>query len=81
MTFSYSLYSYEEFAPKIQNVIRILKPHFSASTMGTYYSQDLFYLSVALYRLAPKTQENVIMIDIDVHFVTDISILYQQFVQ
>lgn len=46
---------------------------------GTYYSGALFYISLGLYRIAPKTQQRAILLDCDLYFKKDVLLLFKQF--
>lgn len=46
---------------------------------GTYYSDALFYISLGLYRIAPKSQQIGILLDCDLFFKQDIHSLFKQF--
>lgn len=45
---------------------------------GTYYSDSLFYLSLGLYRIAPKKQMGAVMLDCDLYFKDDIKHLFNE---
>lgn len=47
--------------------------------LGTYYSDALFYISLGLYRIAPKSQQIAILLDCDLYFKKDVSLLFGQF--
>jgi xylosyl alpha-1,3-xylosyltransferase len=60
----------------VKNVIAAMKPHFS-STQGSYYSDDLFFLSLGLHLISPL--EKVVLVDLDTELRADPAILYQFF--
>ncbi|XP_022914939.1 xyloside xylosyltransferase 1 isoform X2 [Onthophagus taurus] len=76
--FKYTYYNVHSAANSIMDIVDIMKPHFS-SRPGTYYSDSLFYLSLGLYRIAPKTQKTAVMLDCDVFFKEDILNLFNEF--
>jgi len=51
--------------------------HFSSK--GAYYSDSLFFLSIAIHRVMPESLHRVIMIDADLKFKADINDLYALF--
>ncbi|XP_057663450.1 xyloside xylosyltransferase 1 isoform X1 [Diorhabda carinulata] len=77
-TLVYSFYDIEESANKIQDIVKVMTPHFS-SKPGTYYSDALFYISLGLYRIAPLSQQYAILLDCDLFFKKDISLLFNEF--
>uniref|UniRef100_A0A6P7GN63 Xyloside xylosyltransferase 1 n=1 Tax=Diabrotica virgifera virgifera TaxID=50390 RepID=A0A6P7GN63_DIAVI len=77
-TLVYSFYDIEESAKKIQDIVEVMTPHFS-SKPGTYYSDALFYISLGLYRIAPQSQHYAILLDCDLYFKKDISLLFNEF--
>lgn len=46
---------------------------------GTYYSDALFYLSLGLYRIAPKNQKKAVLLDCDLFFKQDVKLLFKEF--
>ena len=46
---------------------------------GAYYSDSLFFLSIAIHNVMPNSLEKVIMLDADLKFKTDINQLYKLF--
>ncbi|CAB3365700.1 Hypothetical predicted protein [Cloeon dipterum] len=69
-------YGAKEASEKARDVVVAMKPHFSSST-GSYYSDDLFFLSLGLHQISTLNQ--VLLIDIDVQFRADIVLLFQFF--
>ncbi|KAJ8958857.1 hypothetical protein NQ318_019622 [Aromia moschata] len=74
----YSFYDIEESAKKIQDIVEVMTPYFS-SKPGTYYSDALFYISLGLYRIAPKNQDIAILLDCDLYFKKDVALLFNEF--
>ena len=62
----------------LHDVVKEMQPHFS-SKPGHYYSDALFFLSIAIHRVLPEKIHKVIMLDADLKFNADIKLLYQQF--
>ncbi|XP_050521677.1 xyloside xylosyltransferase 1 isoform X2 [Daktulosphaira vitifoliae] len=62
----------------VQNKIEPLKRFFQSSK-GSYYSDDVFYLSPALHLVASKSVDKAIVLDIDIEFRTSICDLYDIF--
>lgn len=71
-------YNIEDASEKIKPIIETMQSYFS-SVPGTYYSDSLFYMSLALHKIAPENQSKVILLDIDLKFKTNISQLYRLF--
>lgn len=55
-----------------------MQSHFS-SVPGTYYSDSLFFISLGLYKIAPKHQRKVILFDVDLMFKESVTQLYKHF--
>lgn len=75
---SVNYYHIEHCASKISDIIQAMMPHFS-SKPGTYYSDALFYVSLGLFRFAPESQKQAVLLDCDLYFKEDIALLFQQF--
>uniref|UniRef100_A0A2I3HBM9 Xyloside xylosyltransferase 1 n=1 Tax=Nomascus leucogenys TaxID=61853 RepID=A0A2I3HBM9_NOMLE len=52
--------------------------HFSAGS-GTYYSDSIFFLSVAMHQIMPKEILRIIQLDLDLKFKTNIRELFEEF--
>ena len=63
---------------EMKDVISLMQKHFSYKE-GSYYSQALFFLSIALHRLAPEIITKIIMLDADIKFMSDIKLLNDHF--
>ena len=48
---------------------------------GAYYSDSLFFLSIAIHNAMPNSLEKIIMLDADLKFKTDINQLYNLFTE
>ncbi|PRD21917.1 UNVERIFIED_CONTAM: Xxylt1 [Trichonephila clavipes] len=71
-----SLYDANIFMKPLQELIDSLKPHFSFK-QGAYYSDGIFYISIGLFKV--MTLNKIIIIDIDVKFLSDVKLLYDYF--
>ncbi|XP_053315567.1 xyloside xylosyltransferase 1 [Spea bombifrons] len=63
---------------KLFPIVEAMQKHFSAGT-GTYYSDSIFFLSVALHRIMPKDISRIIQLDLDLKFKTNIRELFEEF--
>ncbi|XP_069583286.1 xyloside xylosyltransferase 1 isoform X2 [Ranitomeya imitator] len=63
---------------KLFPVVEAMQKLFSAGT-GTYYSDSIFFLSVALHLLMPKDIARIIQLDLDLKFQTNIRELFEEF--
>ncbi|CAH2247887.1 xyloside xylosyltransferase 1 [Pelobates cultripes] len=63
---------------KLFPIVEAMQKHFSAGT-GTYYSDSIFFLSVALHRIIPKDISRIIQLDLDLKFKTNIRELFEEF--
>ncbi|XP_075058351.1 xyloside xylosyltransferase 1 [Mixophyes fleayi] len=63
---------------KLFPIVEAMQKLFSAGT-GTYYSDSIFFLSVALHRIMPKDISRIIQLDLDLKFKTNIRKLFEEF--
>ncbi|KAM4770757.1 xyloside xylosyltransferase 1 [Rhinophrynus dorsalis] len=63
---------------KLFPIVEAMQKHFSAGT-GTYYSDSIFFLSVALHWIMPKEISRIIQLDLDLKFKTNIRELFEEF--
>ncbi|KAM4695242.1 xyloside xylosyltransferase 1 [Discoglossus pictus] len=63
---------------KLFPIVEAMQKHFSAGS-GAYYSDSIFFLSVALHRIMPKEITRVIQLDLDLKFKTNIRELFEEF--
>lgn len=63
---------------ELSDITETMRPHFS-SQPGAYYSDALFFISIGLYRIAPLSQTQCIMIDVDTKLTTDVVLLFNEF--
>ncbi|VVC41546.1 Nucleotide-diphospho-sugar transferases [Cinara cedri] len=71
-------YDFQDVLKIIENKIEPLKRFFQSSK-GSYYSDDVFYLSPALHLVAPKSLQKAIVIDVDTEFQSSVCDLYDVF--
>ncbi|KAG8445110.1 hypothetical protein GDO86_010034 [Hymenochirus boettgeri] len=63
---------------KLFPIVEAMQKHFSAGT-GTYYSDSIFFLSVALHQIMPEEIYRIIQLDLDLMFKTNIRELFEEF--
>ncbi|KAG9493984.1 xyloside xylosyltransferase 1 [Eleutherodactylus coqui] len=63
---------------KLFPIVEAMQKLFSAGT-GTYYSDSIFFLSVALHQIMPKDISRIIQLDLDLKFQTNIRELFEEF--
>ncbi|KAM5164613.1 xyloside xylosyltransferase 1 isoform 2-T2 [Mantella aurantiaca] len=63
---------------KLFPIVEAMQKLFSAGT-GTYYSDSIFFLSVALHHIMPKDITRIIQLDLDLKFKTNIRELFEEF--
>ncbi|XP_033724533.1 xyloside xylosyltransferase 1-like [Pecten maximus] len=68
----------EHLAKELHEIVKEMQPYFSYSPEA-YYSDALFFLSMALHKVLPLTITKVIMLDADLKFNADIVKLYEEF--
>ncbi|XP_062987811.1 xyloside xylosyltransferase 1 [Elgaria multicarinata webbii] len=68
----------EVLAEKLLPVVGAMQKLFSAGP-GTYYSDSIFFLSVAMHRVMPKEISRIIQVDLDVEYRTNIRELFEEF--
>ncbi|XP_039344077.1 xyloside xylosyltransferase 1 isoform X2 [Mauremys reevesii] len=59
-------------------VVEAMQKHFSAGS-GSYYSDSIFFLSVAMHRIMPTEIERIIQVDLDLKYKTNIRELFEEF--
>nr|XP_031537319.1 LOW QUALITY PROTEIN: xyloside xylosyltransferase 1 [Vicugna pacos] len=59
-------------------VVEAMQKHFSAGS-GTYYSDSIFFLSVAMHQIMPKEILRIIQLDLDLKYKTNIRELFEEF--
>ncbi|XP_057357347.1 xyloside xylosyltransferase 1 isoform X1 [Manis pentadactyla] len=63
---------------KLFPVVEAMQKHFSAGS-GTYYSDSIFFLSVAMHQIMPKEILQIIQLDLDLKYKTNIRELFEEF--
>ncbi|MBZ3869952.1 Xyloside xylosyltransferase 1 [Sciurus carolinensis] len=63
---------------KLFPVVEAMQKHFSADS-GTYYSDSIFFLSVAMHQIMPKEILRIIQLDLDLKYKTNIRELFEEF--
>lgn len=74
--FSVKFHNVKEISDILHKTVSNMQRHFSYKP-GTYYSDAIFFLSMALHQVFAESK--IVMIDIDVQFEVDIEELYQEF--
>ncbi|XP_019388097.1 PREDICTED: xyloside xylosyltransferase 1 [Crocodylus porosus] len=63
---------------KLFPIVEAMQKHFSAGS-GTYYSDSIFFLSVAMHRIMPKEIHRMIQVDLDLKYKANIRDLFEEF--
>ncbi|KAE8603748.1 hypothetical protein XENTR_v10014455 [Xenopus tropicalis] len=63
---------------KLFPIVEAMQKHFSSGS-GTYYSDSIFFLSVALHQIMPKEIYRIIQLDLDLKFKTNVRELFEEF--
>ncbi|XP_059543427.1 xyloside xylosyltransferase 1 isoform X2 [Myotis daubentonii] len=63
---------------KLFPIVEAMQKHFSAGS-GTYYSDAIFFLSVAMHQIMPKEILQIIQLDLDLKYKTNIRELFEEF--
>ncbi|XP_028925475.1 xyloside xylosyltransferase 1, partial [Ornithorhynchus anatinus] len=63
---------------KLFPIVESMQKHFSAGS-GTYYSDSIFFLSVAMHQIMPKEISQIIQLDLDLKYKTNILELFEEF--
>uniref|UniRef100_A0A803W4F9 Xyloside xylosyltransferase 1 n=1 Tax=Ficedula albicollis TaxID=59894 RepID=A0A803W4F9_FICAL len=67
-----------ELTEKLFPIVEAMQKHFSAGS-GTYYSDSIFFLSVAMHRIMPKEITRIIQVDLDLKYKSNIRDLFDEF--
>ncbi|KAM9274775.1 LOW QUALITY PROTEIN: xyloside xylosyltransferase 1 [Cariama cristata] len=67
-----------ELTEKLFPIVEAMQKHFSAGS-GTYYSDSIFFLSVAMHHIMPKEITQIIQVDLDLKYKTNIRDLFDEF--
>ncbi|KAK2835435.1 hypothetical protein Q5P01_015919 [Channa striata] len=81
-TFKYEVLFHDVAAltQKLFPIVEAMQKHFSAGS-GAYYSDAIFFLSVAMHHIMPKSLTRIIQLDLDLKYKTNIRDLFQEFDQ
>uniref|UniRef100_A0A8D0LBB0 Xyloside xylosyltransferase 1 n=1 Tax=Sphenodon punctatus TaxID=8508 RepID=A0A8D0LBB0_SPHPU len=63
---------------KLAPLVEAMQQHFSAGS-GTYYSDSIFFLSVAMHRILPADITRIIQLDLDLLYKDNIRELFEEF--
>ncbi|XP_053710544.1 xyloside xylosyltransferase 1 [Synchiropus splendidus] len=63
---------------KLFPIVEAMQKHFSAGS-GAYYSDSIFFLSVAMHHIMPKSITRIVQVDLDLKYRTNIKHLFQEF--
>ncbi|KAL2090253.1 hypothetical protein ACEWY4_014941 [Coilia grayii] len=81
-SFKYEVVFHDEAAltEKLFPIVEAMQKHFSAGS-GAYYSDSIFFLSVAMHRIMPADMKRIVQLDLDLKFRCNIRDLFQEFNQ
>ncbi|XP_061635809.1 xyloside xylosyltransferase 1 [Phyllopteryx taeniolatus] len=79
-TFKYEVlfHDVEALTHKLFPIVEVLQKHFSAGS-GAYYSDAIFFLSVAMHHILPENLTRIVQLDLDLKYRTNIRDLFQEF--
>ncbi|XP_036377908.1 xyloside xylosyltransferase 1 [Megalops cyprinoides] len=63
---------------KLFPIVEAMQKHFSAGS-GAYYSDAIFFLSVAMHRIMPADLKRIVQLDLDLKYRSNIRDLFQEF--
>ncbi|MGH0134047.1 UNVERIFIED_CONTAM: hypothetical protein FKN15_011806 [Acipenser sinensis] len=75
-----SFHNVKVLTEKLFPIVEAMQKHFSAGS-GTYYSDAIFFLSVAMHRIMPAEIKRIVQLDLDLKYRTNIRELFEQFDQ
>lgn len=80
VTFKYEVLFHSEvdLAHKLFPIVEAMQKHFSAGS-GAYYSDAIFFLSVAMHLIMPENLTRIVQLDLDLKYKTNIRDLFQEF--
>ncbi|MBN3280702.1 XXLT1 xylosyltransferase, partial [Polyodon spathula] len=73
-----SFHNVKALTEKLFPIVEAMQKHFSAGS-GTYYSDAIFFLSVAMHRIMPAEIKRIVQLDLDLKYKTNIRELFEQF--
>ncbi|XP_072295133.1 xyloside xylosyltransferase 1 [Eucyclogobius newberryi] len=79
-TFKYEVLFHDvvELTHKLFPIVEAMQKHFSAGS-GAYYSDAIFFLSVAMHLIMPENLTHIVQLDLDLKYKTNIRELFQEF--
>ncbi|KAJ8277187.1 hypothetical protein GJAV_G00072360 [Gymnothorax javanicus] len=79
-TFQYQVVFHEvgSLTERLFPIVEVMQKHFSAGS-GAYFSDAIFFLSVAMHRVMPPELKRIIQLDLDLQFRSNIRDLFQEF--
>ncbi|XP_051233590.1 xyloside xylosyltransferase 1 [Dicentrarchus labrax] len=79
-TFKYevSFHDVAALTQKLFPIVEAMQKHFSAGS-GAYYSDAIFFLSVAMHHIMPESLTRIVQLDLDLKYRTNIRDLFQEF--
>lgn len=80
VTFKYEVLFHSEvdLAHKLFPIVESMQKHFSAGS-GAYYSDAIFFLSVAMHLIMPENLTRIVQLDLDLKYKTNIRDLFLEF--
>ncbi|XP_069009570.1 xyloside xylosyltransferase 1 isoform X2 [Embiotoca jacksoni] len=63
---------------KLFPIVEAMQKHFSAGS-GAYYSDSIFFLSVAMHKIMPESLTRIVQLDLDLKYKTNIRDFFQEF--
>ncbi|XDV51412.1 hypothetical protein PO909_020292 [Leuciscus waleckii] len=79
-TFRYEVvfHNVKALTEKLFPIVEAMQKHFSAGS-GAYYSDAIFFLSVAMHRIMPAELKRIVQLDLDLKFRSNVRDLFQEF--
>ncbi|XP_038672097.1 xyloside xylosyltransferase 1 isoform X1 [Scyliorhinus canicula] len=79
-TFSYQIifHDVDVLTQTLFPVVEAMQKHFSAGS-GAYYSDSIFFLSVAMHRIMPTEMTRIVQLDLDLKYMSNIRSLFGEF--
>ncbi|XP_039622155.1 xyloside xylosyltransferase 1 isoform X2 [Polypterus senegalus] len=79
-TFNYEVrfHSVIKLTERLFPIVKAMQKHFSAGS-GTYYSDAIFFLSVAMHRIMPADIKRIVQLDLDLKHRVNIRELFEEF--
>ncbi|XP_013855350.1 xyloside xylosyltransferase 1 [Austrofundulus limnaeus] len=79
-SFEYEIFFHDvvELTHELFPIVEAMQKHFSAGS-GAYYSDSIFFLSVAMHHIMPESLTRIVQLDLDLKYRTNIRDLFQEF--